>query len=161
MEIYLLRHGIAENAQAGMQDADRALTAEGRDKLEAVLRRARKAEVQPPLVLTSPLRRAVETAQLACRMLNDRAELVESKALEPESAPHAVWTEIRAHRHAGQLLLVGHEPLFSQLAAYLLGVPSLMVDFKKGALLRVDVDRFPTHPQGILRWFLTAKLASG
>lgn len=159
MEIYLLRHGIAENARAGMRDADRALTAEGRQKLEAVLGRARKAGVQPALALTSPYRRAVETAQLALQVLNPKGELIESQALEPDSTPEAVWAEIRAHREAGELLLAGHEPLFGQLTAYLLGVPSLMVDFKKGALARIDVDRFPVHPQGILRWFLTAKLA--
>ena len=54
---------------------------------------------------------------------------------------------------------MGHEPLFAHLAAYLLGAPDIRLDFKKGAILRVDFESIGLKPHGILRWFLTAKLA--
>jgi phosphohistidine phosphatase len=57
-------------------------------------------------------------------------------------------------------MLVGHDPLFGQLAGYLLGTPELQIDFKKGAVLRIDFDSFGPKPRGILRWFLTPKLAA-
>ncbi|MEK7753182.1 MAG: phosphohistidine phosphatase SixA, partial [Acidobacteriota bacterium] len=59
----------------------------------------------------------------------------------------------------GSLLLAGHEPQFSQLAAYLLAAPELVVDFKKGALVAIEMEQFGPHPRGALRWMLVPKLA--
>jgi len=58
------------------------------------------------------------------------------------------------------LLLVGHEPLFGLLFAYLLGEPGLLIDFKKGALARIDIESFGPQPRGVQRWFLPPKLAA-
>ena len=158
MEIYILRHGIAEEATGGMKDADRALTSEGATKLETVLRRARAVDVEPPIILTSPYRRARETAEIAAKTLRGKSTLVESAALVPESSPEAVWDDIRAHKSEAQVMAVGHEPLLSALFAYLLGDPSLQVDLKKGGLGRIDVDRFTGQPRGVLKWLIYPKL---
>jgi phosphohistidine phosphatase len=159
MQLYLLRHGIAEDASAGMRDADRALTPEGKSKLRDVLSRAAQALVQPTLILTSPYRRARETAELAAALLKVKAPLVETDALVPQSAPEAVWEEIRTHRSENGLLLAGHEPLFSSLYSYLLGAPSVRVEVKKGSLGCLEVDRFTGAPRATLRWLLPVKLA--
>ena len=142
-----------------MKDADRALTAEGAKKLHSVLRRARAVDVQPSVIVTSPYRRARETAQVAAEVLLGGASLVESRALTPESSPEAVWDGIRAHKGEPQLMLVGHEPLLSAVYAYLLGAPSVQIDVKKGSLGRIDVDRFIGQPRGLLRWLIYPKLA--
>jgi phosphohistidine phosphatase len=160
MEIYILRHGIAEDGQAGQPDAERALTPEGKKKLRNVLRVAAKAGVAPSLILTSPYRRALQTAEIAAEVLDYKGDLLRTKALEPGSEPHAVWEEIRVHKDEANILLAGHEPLFSRLTAYLLGCPNLKVDYKKGALACVQIDRFPAEPHGVLRWMLTPKLAT-
>ncbi|MFN3321900.1 MAG: SixA phosphatase family protein [Bryobacteraceae bacterium] len=160
MQIYLLRHGIAEDGRPGGRDADRALIPEGRKKLREVLRVARDAGVMPEIILTSPYRRARETAELAAGILGYKEELIESRSLIPLSTPQAAWEEIRVHKDASQILLAGHEPLFSQLFAYLLHCPELQVEFKKGSLARIDLDSFPARPRGVLRWLLTPKLAS-
>jgi phosphohistidine phosphatase len=159
MEIYILRHGIAEEAHGGMKDADRALTPEGVKKLQAVLRRARSAEVTPSIIVTSPYRRARETAQIAVEVLRGDPSLVESRALTPESSPEAVWEAVRAHKGAEQLMLVGHEPLLSSVYAYLLGSPSVQIDVKKGSVGRIDLDRLNGQPHGVLRWLIYPKLA--
>jgi len=159
MEIYILRHGIAEDGGAGQPDSERALTPEGRKKLRNILRTAAKAGVSPSLILTSPYRRALETAQLAAEILEYKGELLRTRTLEPGGDPRAVWEEIRVHKDEPVLLLAGHEPLFGRLTAYLLGCPSLQIDFKKGALACVELDRFGAEPHGILRWMLTPKLA--
>jgi phosphohistidine phosphatase len=161
MEIYILRHGIAEDGQAGASDSERALTAEGKKKLRNVLKVAAGAGVAPSLILTSPYRRAYQSAQLAAEVLGYKNELLRTKALEPECPPRGVWEEIRVHKNELSILLAGHEPLFSRLTAYLLGCPNLQVDFKKGALACVEIDRFSADPQGALRWLLTPKLAAG
>ncbi|MBX5494178.1 MAG: phosphohistidine phosphatase SixA [Bryobacteraceae bacterium] len=159
MQIHILRHGIAEDAKPGSPDADRALTPEGRKKLRDVLKLARGANVRPSLILTSPYRRAVETAEIASAVLDGKAEIVGSAALQPSGDPRDVWEEIRVHKDESELLLVSHEPLTSRLTGFLLNAPNLNVDFKKGALLRLDVDEFGAVPRGVLKWMLTAKLA--
>jgi phosphohistidine phosphatase len=159
VEIYILRHGVAEDGHAGMKDADRALTGEGGKKLQSVLRRARAVDVEPAVILTSPYRRARETAQIAAEALRVEGSLEESLALTPDGSPEGVWHAIRAHKGAPQVMIVGHEPLFSAVYAYLLGEPALQIDVKKGSLGRIDVDRFTGQPHGILRWLIYPKLA--
>jgi phosphohistidine phosphatase len=159
MQVYLLRHGIAEENRAGKSDADRELTAEGRRKLRETVRNVAGAEAKPSLILTSPLLRAVQTAEIAKSALRSKATLLRTKALLPSANPEQVWDEIRVHKDEPELMLVGHDPLFTSLAGYLLGFPGLNIDFKKGAILRVDFESFGPKPRGILRWFLVAKLA--
>jgi phosphohistidine phosphatase len=161
MEIYILRHGIAEDGQAGQPDSERALTPDGRKKLRSVLRVAASAGVAPSLILTSPYKRALQTAQLAAEILDYKGELLRTRALEPNMAPKVVWDEIRVHKDESRILLAGHEPLFSRLLAYLLGSPDLQADFKKGAIACIELERFAAEPHGVLRWMLTSKLASG
>jgi phosphohistidine phosphatase len=159
MKIYLLRHGIAEDVHAGQSDSERALTPEGKKKLRNVLRAAYAAGVVPTLILTSPYRRAIQTTEIAAEVLNYKGESLRTKTLEPGSHPRAVWDEIRAHKEEAEILLSGHEPLLSSLTSYLLGCPNLQIDFKKGALACLEIDRFTAEPHGALRWMLTPKLA--
>lgn len=159
MDVYLLRHGIAENGRPGMPDAERELTAEGRKKLREVMRLARTAGVQPDAVLTSPYARALQTAAITAEALDYSGELVRTETLAPHSRPELAWDEVRLRRDASQILLVGHEPLFSHLAAFLLDAPTLRVDFKKGAMLRIEMDQSGARPRGMLRWFISPKMA--
>ena len=160
MELYILRHGIAEDGHAGLPDGQRQLTPEGRSKLREVLKVARRAGVSPTLLLTSPLVRAVQTAELASEELSYKGDLVRTSTLIPEADPRETWSEIRQHSDESQLLLASHNPLCASLAGYLLGSPELWADYKKGALMRVDFDRFGPEPHGVLRWFLVPKLAA-
>lgn len=158
MLIYLLRHGIAE-AGGGMPDSERALTAEGKRRLRDVMKVAKAAEVEVSLVLTSPYKRALQTAEIAIDVLEYKGELLRTKALIPSASPEDAWEEARVHKDQSAILLVGHEPLFSALGAYLLGAPDVVIDFKKAGLLCVDVPQIAAQPRGILRWYLTPKLA--
>jgi len=158
MEIYLLRHGIAEDGHAGQPDAERKLTDEGRDKLRRVLKRARSADVSPSLILSSPYRRAVETAEIAAEVLEYKGKLPETRALIPNASPAEAWDEIRARPDERAILLASHEPLTSALAAFLLNCPALQVDMKKAALVRIDCDKLARDPRGVLKWMLTPAL---
>src|SRR5437879_2772117 len=161
MQIYLLRHGIAEDAQPRQSDSERALTEEGLEKLRRVLKRARAAEVAPGVIISSPYRRAVQTAEEAAQVLGYKEKIVLAQALVPDAVPAGVWDEIRAHKDESSVLLAGHEPLLSSTMSYLLGSPTLMVDMKKAALVRVDCESFSREPRGVLKWMLTPALASG
>ena len=159
MQIYLLRHGIAEDARTGHPDSERALTGEGRDKLRRVLKRARQVGVEPATILSSPYRRAVETADVAAEVLGYQGKVLRTRALLPEASPFDTWDEIRSRKGDTSILLASHEPLMSSMVAFLLDCPALQVDMKKAALVRVDCERFGTEPQGVLKWMITPALA--
>ena len=78
------------------------------------MRATAKAGVAPTLILTSPYRRALQTAEIAAEVLDYKGELLRTKALEPGSEPPMVWEEIRVHKDESSILLAGHEPLFSR-----------------------------------------------
>jgi phosphohistidine phosphatase len=158
MQLYILRHGIAEDGKPGGNDSDRALTSEGKKKLRDILQVAQKAGVSPTLIISSPYRRAVESAQVAVDELGYKGKVLETNTLLPTSDPKPVWDEIRVHKSESELMLVGHEPLLSTLIGYLLAAPSLSIDLKKGALVRIDFDGFGAQPHGILKWMLVPKL---
>jgi len=159
VELYLLRHGIAEDHSASGRDADRALTEEGRHKLHRVLKRAASAGVSPSLIVSSPYKRALETAEIAAAELKYKGEILRVGTLTPDSSPPSLWSEIRDHRDEASILLAGHEPLFSATVAFLLGSTNAIVDFRKAALVRIDIHSFGAAPQGVLQWMLTPKVA--
>ena len=158
MRVYLLRHGIAEDAGPRTPDSERQLTDKGRTKLGAVLRQARRGGVQPELVLSSPLVRAVQTAEMAREILEVESPVQTTPSLVPESHPVAVWNEIRELRKLEGLLLAGHEPLMSHLAAWLLDSPTLQIHMTKAALVCLELDNFGTGPHATLNWMLTPKV---
>lgn len=159
MQAYFLRHGIAEDRAASGRDADRRLTEDGREKLRRVLERAQAAGVNPSLILSSPLKRAVETAEIAGRELGYDGKILRVDCLAPESAPPDIWAELRKHRDQAAILLAGHEPLLSTAVSWMLGATRAMVDFRKAGLIRIDFDSLDAEPKGILQWMLIPKLA--
>lgn len=159
MQIYLLRHGIAEDPRPGQADADRALTAEGVKRLREILKRARTASVAPTVVVTSPYLRARQTAELAADILDYAGKLAPSSKLTPMASPADTWSEVRTFRREPSLLLVGHEPHMSSFTAFLLGTPELRIDFKKGAMVRIDLLDLGVQPRGVLKWMMAPKLA--
>jgi phosphohistidine phosphatase len=159
MLLYLLRHGIAETSARSGRDADRVLTEEGRDKVRSVVRRARAGGMWPTLILSSPFARALETAQVSAKALGHEDEIVTSNAFIPEASPEEAWAEIRTHKTQPEVLLASHQPLCGALTAFLLNSPALAVDFRKSALLCIDLDGAGARPRGVLQWMLTSKLA--
>jgi len=156
MEIYILRHGIAEDAPAGQPDSARRLTPEGKEKLRRILTVARQAGVRPDVLLSSPYKRAMETAEIAHQVLRLTERILPTDVLTPAYTPERVWDEIRLHRDAEQIMLAGHEPQLSSLVQFLTGG---QVEMKKGALARVDTVSLGSRPNATLIWLLTAKLA--
>jgi phosphohistidine phosphatase len=159
MLVYVLRHGIADDAKPGEPDSSRALTSEGRKKLAAVLDRAKKAGAAPSVILTSPYLRAKQTARVAAQTFDCEASVIETSALVPSGSPELVWEEVSEYRAEEQLMVVGHEPLLGELVSYLLDSPSLQVDMRKAALVAILIEGVRGAPRGVLQWMVTPKLA--
>ena len=93
------------------------------------------------LILTSPLRRAQETAKPMAAAL--RTELMVAPWLASGMHPQAALEELRAYRSQNSVMLVGHEPDFSQLAAHLLGLPTNnAIHVRKASLTLLEFDVF-------------------
>src|SRR5258707_4585781 len=97
MQLYILRHGIAEAGKPGSNDSERALTSEGKKKLREVLRVASRARVTPKLIISSPYVRAVETAEIAIDVLCYKETLLQTQVLIPSSDAKPVCEAIRVH----------------------------------------------------------------
>jgi len=120
-ELILLRHAKSDWVSAFTDDAERPLNGRGREAAGVMGRVLTLAGKVPDLVLTSPARRARETADLAASVGSWEAEVVADPRLSPGS-PAAVIAVVREWAGgAERVLAVGHEPAWSQTAAVLLG----------------------------------------
>jgi phosphohistidine phosphatase len=159
MELYLLRHGSAEDRSATGRDSDRVLSAEGVAGLERMLVLAHGAGVRPSLILSSPYARAVQTAEIAARVLENGGKiLIKSPVFAPDSSPFRAWEEIRLHDGEGSILVAAHEPLLSSTVAWLAGSTRVMVRFVPAAMVRIDFDALGPHPAGVMRWMISPEL---
>ena len=157
MEIYVLRHGEAEERETNRADGDRKLTGKGKRDLKDVLKMAQKTQVVPDVILSSPLRRARETAAIAAEVLGCK-QIFETRSLLPSASPELVWKEICTDYKVDGLLLAGHQPHLGSLIGLLLEAP-LIVDLKKGALVRIETHGKLGPPRGVLKWMIIPKLA--
>ena len=157
--IYLVRHGIAGPAPAGMSDNDRALTPAGRRKMRRIAVGLRRLGVAPDVVLSSPLRRAEETAAVVISTLDRELKMETYPLLAPGHQPAEVLKDLRLYRAARELVMVGHQPGLGQLASHLLTRSANLcpLPFKKGAVAAISVDSIPPHAPGELLWFMTPR----
>jgi phosphohistidine phosphatase len=157
-ELYLVRHGLAEErGDAWPDDTKRPLTDEGISRLRKGSRGLARLGVSVEVVLTSPLVRARQTAELLAAALDPRPSLVNVDSLAPDGTYAAVVADLEKHARKARLALVGHEPMIGELAARILGSRH-PIEFKKGAICRIDIDDLPPAGPGDLRWMLTPKI---
>jgi phosphohistidine phosphatase len=169
IRVYLVRHGIAvDHADRGaLADDDRPLTAKGRRRFRRSARAFARLGEPPDFLFTSPLARAVQTAEiLAGALKQDEVGVLEE--LRPDGGIGKLLAEVgRQVKDDQAVALVGHDPQMSQLVAALGDVPRSEVpriDFKKGAIVRIDVGELPSARPSQPRWWLkpqSRELAKG
>jgi phosphohistidine phosphatase len=157
-ELYLIRHGLAEErGDAWPDDTKRPLTEDGMSRLRRAARALVRLGVPVDVVLTSPLVRTRQTAELLAAAFAPRPSIVSVDALAPGGTSAAVATEIEKYSRRPHIFLVGHEPAIGELAAWLIGAKN-PIEFKKGGICRIDVESGPMRGSGALRWMLTPKI---
>ena len=156
MELYLLRHGrAAEPREWRGSDFDRPLTDDGRERM---MREAKGiVQLVPVLdrIVTSPLVRARQTADIVAGALAMQDRLDEDERLGAGFDLDRLANILRAHDGARALMLVGHEPAMSATIGRLIGGGA--VDVKKGSLARVDLPD-PARLAGELVWLAPPKI---
>ena len=155
--LYLVRHAIAEERGPEYpDDTKRPISPRGRRRMKAAARGFAALDPGVDLILTSPLVRAVQTAEILSRELAD-ASLGLCPPLAPDHRPDDVAAELGRASSKGAIALVGHEPDLGQLAAWLVGARSAW-PFRKGGIARIDVKRLPPAQDGTLVWMATPRM---
>jgi len=161
LELYLIRHGVAaERGDEYPDDSKRPLTAGGISRLRKEAKALDALGLGFDHIITSPLVRTKQTADVFAESLKSKPSVSTSDALAPAGTPAAVIQELGKHVKKGRIALVGHEPNIGELAARLIGA-RVPMEFKKGAICRIDFETVPPKGTGQLRWFVTAKMLRG
>ncbi|MBI2840265.1 MAG: phosphohistidine phosphatase SixA [Acidobacteria bacterium] len=154
MDIFIMRHGIAEDSSPG-GDSQRQLTPEGIARIEEVAAALAILDVCPDRILSSPLVRARQTAEIISRSVSRRTELLGE--LSPGYQPDDVCGRLAKMEEVESVMLVGHQPNCSELVSYLLGGSSSFgVEFKKGGVSFIQTERLGPS-RGTLVWHMPPK----
>jgi phosphohistidine phosphatase len=152
--LYFLRHGDAGTQASGMADDERLLTDGGIAALRSAAPLWRRLNLRPDVVLTSPLARARQTADLFCEAIG--GEPIADDGLRPGASWGNLARARSAHPDARRVLFVGHEPDLSSAIAELSGAGS--VRMRKGSLACLEFYGVPEPGAGELAWLLDPDL---
>jgi phosphohistidine phosphatase len=162
MNLYLMRHGIAVAANEPGVDSDsaRPLTQKGTKRMRRAARGLRRLGISFDALLTSPLRRARQTAEIVADTLGLEARLEEISELAPESSVDHLISSLARFQDQEHLILIGHNPLLTHAASFFITgnkETRFEIDLKKGGLCCIEIDGLPPGSPGTLHWFLTPK----
>jgi phosphohistidine phosphatase len=156
--LYLVRHAIAaERGSDWPDDTKRPLTSKGISRMRDVVAGLDDLEVRIELVLTSPLLRAKQTADLLANGLKPVPAVEILNELGPGGAPAKVAEALGSVSARRSVALVGHEPGLGELAAWLVGAKTPF-EFKKGGICRIDLPGPPMGGSGQLIWLATPRM---
>jgi phosphohistidine phosphatase len=154
MKLYFLRHGLADDAATWHgSDRERPLTPEGIELMQREAAAIDHLKLEIDLIITSPLTRAVQTAEIVARQLKLR--VVQDERVASGLNINTLAQLLSTQAQATNIMLVGHEPTFSQMISQLIGGGEIIL--KKGGLVRIDVPD-PKTLKGELVWLIPAKV---
>ena len=155
--VILVRHGLAaERGDAHPDDAKRPLISKGIVALKKEAQALATMGVEFDQILTSPLVRAKQTADVLAPILG-KPPVVVIRSLAPGGKHAAIIDDLSRFARKSNIALVGHEPDLGELAARLLGMRGL-IEFKKGAMCAIELKALPPTGPGSLRWFVPPKM---
>ena len=162
MRLLLMRHGIASPLDDKIRsDAERPLTPEGRDKTQEVARGLLAFGEEFDLMATSPLKRALQTAEIVRQVYAD-SKMKTRLEIWPElehAQPAALVERLQELEGAETVLLIGHEPGLSRFASQLLTASpdGLSLEFKKAGVCALEIQTLVHEQSATLLWHLTPR----
>lgn len=152
MEIYLVRHAEALERKEGLTDEVRHLTRRGRKQASKQAKRLKKRKVRPDLIITSPLVRAVQTAELLAAELDKDTAVMAQLCLSGAADAETVVTMLREAGKLKSIMVVGHEPQLSRVAALLQGYEHV-APLQKGSCLALSWKPEKQDAPAVFRWY--------
>ena len=160
-ELYVMRHGIAvtRGSKGFSDDSRRPLVPEGKAKIREITEGLERIGFEVDWIVTSPLVRAVETAESVAETLASSVPVEVCDAMRPGGSSEDLIAFLAKYPDRRKVLVVGHEPDLSALAARLIGAGAhANLGFKKGGCCLISFDQFPPKNPGQLVWWLTPRL---
>jgi len=160
-ELYIMRHGLAvmRAVNTVMDDAKRPLTPEGKQKMREIAAGLGRAGLELDWIVSSPLVRAVETAEIVGEALASHPPLDHCDALRPGGDKEELLIFLAKRPNRRRVLVVGHEPDLGELAARLIGAGrNANMPFKKGGCCLITFNEFPPKSPGRLMWWLPPRI---
>ena len=159
MELFLLRHGLAvERGTAGIvNDADRPLTPHGRRQLHKIAAAMWQMKLSFDVILSSPLLRARQTAELVAKELKLKKRPAFADELQPGGNAKILIQSLAALKPPPEnVLLVGHEPDLSNLISWFVtGTTGAGFALKKSGLAKLEIKKLRAGKCATLAWLLT------
>ena len=137
MDLLVLRHGDAGKRSPSSGDFKRTLTPEGRQEIVDLSNGLKFLEVKLDYILTSPLLRAKNTAELVAKSLKYKGKIEELDALKPEGSRLEFYSALSKLKRESVVLVVGHEPYLSQMISESISQSDCRIDLKKAGLARI------------------------
>jgi len=159
--LYIMRHGlaVARGSVRFSDDAQRPLVPEGKEKMREIAVGLKRIGFEVDWIVTSPLVRAVETAKIIAESLDSSAPVDACEPMRPGGSPEDLMAFLAKRPSHIRVLVVGHEPDLSELAARLIGAGThANLGFKKGGCCMISFDEVPPKGPGQLEWWLTPRL---
>lgn len=156
--LYLVRHAIAEDSGAAWPDDDvRPLSREGLRKWRRGARGFATVVPAVHLIVSSPLLRARQTADVLQAAFQERPPIEVMEELRPDVAPTLVLKRLRQRGLPAQVVLVGHQPSMSRLAWTLLHLQGAL-DLRKGSAIAIATSGLGVKGPGRLDWYLPPRM---
>ena len=139
------------------KDSDRALTASGKAEMQEIGKTLKESGLRAKQIITSPLRRARETAEIIAHMLKIPV-LEEWDDLKPDGDRESLYQKLARIETSSSVVIVGHEPYLTSMIGEVIGAPDARLVLKKGGLAKVRITSVAPTLHGELRWLITPKL---
>jgi len=170
LQLYLLRHGdagkrvaAAKSSSIDRSGVDAPLTVSGKQDIEITARSLKVLKLKFTAILTSPLKRAIQTAKITAKILGAEKELSICNELAPEGDRLKLYDRLRSLSQESSVLIIGHEPYLTNLISDIVLQktkvrPVSSINLKKSGLAKIRVISLSPNARGELRWLLTPRI---
>ena len=153
MNIILFRHGDAEDHSPGINDAGRKLTPKGEAITRQNVNLIKQLTGTPDYIVSSPLLRARQTAEIIAAEMNYTSEILVDEKLSSGSESNDV-IDIANYLDAPNILFVGHQPDLSKHVSYMISSSGAAVEFRKSSAAKISFSKKAAPGRGVLEFLI-------
>jgi phosphohistidine phosphatase len=165
LELYLLRHGDAGRRTAivaGENSSELPLTIAGREEIAVIARSLKHLNIKFDAIISSPLKRAVQTAKIIAKALVIEKEISVWNELVPEGNRSKLYQRLNQYTRESTILMVGHQPYLTNIISDMIFQKRVnqvgQINLKKAGLAKIRVTSLTPNTSGELRWLLTPRI---